>query len=80
MDVKLSAVLEAKLSRMASAAGRETAELVSEAVERYVECQEWFLREVENGIAQADRGELLEHNDVVARVEKRLRDKLPTAG
>jgi predicted transcriptional regulator len=30
---------------------------------------EWFIRQVEIGLAQADRGELLEHEQVVARME-----------
>jgi predicted transcriptional regulator len=32
-----------------------------EAVKRMVNYDEWFIREVEKGIAAADRGEFIEH-------------------
>ena len=57
MEVRLNADLEAKLSRMAAEQGRPTETLVQEAVERLVDYDEWFLREVEIGKAAADRGE-----------------------
>ena len=36
-----------------------------EAVERMANHDEWFVREVEKGIAAADRGELIEHSEVM---------------
>jgi len=36
---------------------------------------EWFLRQVEIGLAQADRGELLEDNEVAARMENLIARK-----
>ena len=35
----------------------------------------WFIQEVEKGQVQADRGELIDHEEVVKRIEKRLQDK-----
>ncbi len=69
MEIELSPELQAKLERIASQQGRDTKSLVHEAVERLVGYDEWFLRQVEIGLAQADRGELLEHEEVVARME-----------
>jgi len=34
----------------------------------------WFIQEVEKGQAQADRGELIDHEEVVTCIEKRLQD------
>jgi predicted transcriptional regulator len=42
-----------------------TEALVVEAVERMANHDEWFVREVEKGIAAADRGELIEHSEVM---------------
>ncbi len=64
---------EAKLKRAAARTGRNTAELVAEAVARYLDHEEWFSQAVEQGRASARRGELLEHDDVVARIEQRFR-------
>ena len=35
----------------------------------------WFIREVEKGQAQADRSELIDHEEVVKCIEKRLQEK-----
>ena len=71
MEVLLNAELQAKLTRMAAQQGRATESLVVEAVERMVNYDEWFLREVEKGLAEADRGALVDHAEVKKLVEKR---------
>jgi predicted transcriptional regulator len=38
------------------------------------DCDSWFIQEVEKGKAQSDRGELIDHEEVVKRIEKRLQD------
>jgi predicted transcriptional regulator len=48
---------------------------VNEAVERLVGYDEWFVRQVEKGLAQVERGEVLEHEQVVAKVENLIREK-----
>jgi predicted transcriptional regulator len=42
-----------------------------EAVERLVNYDEWFLREVDKGLAAADRGELVDHADVRKMIDQR---------
>ena len=44
-----------------------------EAVERMVNYDEWFLQEVEKGIAAADRGEFVDHEDVKKLIDRRYR-------
>ncbi len=61
MEVKLSPELQAKLESIAAQQGRDSASLVHEAVERLVGYDEWFIRQVEEGLSQIDRGEVLEH-------------------
>jgi len=34
----------------------------------------WFIQEVENGQRQADRGDLIDHEEVVKWIENRLQD------
>ena len=71
MEVHLSPDLEAKLSRVAAEQGRDAGTLVQEAVERLVDYDEWFLREVEKGLGAADRGEFIEHDDVLKMIDGR---------
>jgi predicted transcriptional regulator len=75
MEVHLNPDMEAKLARLAAEQGRNTEALVQEAIARFVDYDEWFIREVEKGLASADRGELLTHEDVGARLEKLIGEK-----
>jgi len=70
MEVNLKPELQAKLEEVATQQGRDTHSLVEEAVQRLVDYDQWFVREVEKGLAQIERGEVLEHNEVGARLEK----------
>jgi predicted transcriptional regulator len=71
VEVDFTPELEAKLSRLAAEQGRDTQALVKEAVERFVNYDEWFLGEVEKGLAEADRGEFVDHEEVRKLIERR---------
>jgi len=71
MEVQLTTELQAKLARLAAEQGRNTETLVQEAVERFVNFDEWFTREVEKGLEAADRGEFVEHEEIVKLIESR---------
>jgi len=69
--VPLNSDLQTKLSRLAAQQGRDSAALVIEAIERMVNYDEWFLREVDKGLGAADRGELIDHTDVRKMIDER---------
>jgi len=71
MEVHLRPDLQAKIAQMAAEQGRETGALVEEAVERLVNYDSWFLHEVEKGLAAADRGELVEHEEIGSLIQSR---------
>lgn len=71
MEVDFTPDLQAKLSRLAAEQGRDTKALVQEAVERFVSYDEWFVREVEKGLAAADRGEFVEHEKIGKLIDSR---------
>jgi predicted transcriptional regulator len=71
MEVHLTPDLQAKLTRLATEQGRDSQALVLEAVERLVDYDDWFLREVEKGVSAADRGEFIEHDAVGALINSR---------
>jgi|SRR5579863_1198377 len=71
MEVRLNPDLQAKLAQLASQRGRDTEALVVEAVERLVNYDDWFVGEVEKGIAAADRGEFIDHSEVGKRINQR---------
>ena len=77
VEVNLLRDLQAKLTRIARERGTDTRSLAREAIERLVDHDDWFAREVEKGLAQVERGKTLSHEDVGARVDKRLTESRP---
>ena len=72
MEVHVTPELEAKLTRIAARQGRDTEDLVQEVLSRYLEQEARFAEAVQKGIVSADRGDLLDHDEVVSRIEKRF--------
>lgn len=75
MEVTLNPDVQTKLARIAAERGRDAEALAREAIERFVDYDQWFVGEVEKGLAQIDRGEVLTHEEVGARLEKFLTEK-----
>ena len=75
MDIHLNSDLQAKLARLAAQRGRDAETLAREAIERFVDYDEWFIEEVEKGLAQIERGEVLTHDEVGARLNKLISEK-----
>ncbi len=71
MEVTLSPELQSKLERKAAQEGRNSEALAQEAVERLVDYDAWFVREVEAGLAAADRGELVDHQEIGKLIDSR---------
>ena len=72
MEVNLPPELETKLTRLANQRGIDAQRLARTAIESFVNYDDWFIGEVEKGLAQIDRAEVLTHEAVGARLEKRL--------
>jgi predicted transcriptional regulator len=72
MDVTLPAELQATLARVAQERGTNPQDLAREAIERLVEYDDWFVREVEKGLAQSAAGHTLTHDEVGARLNTHL--------
>jgi predicted transcriptional regulator len=73
MEVHLTPETEAKLHQLATRTGKDTAQVVEEAVDRLLEYDAHFIKAVEEGRASARRGDLLEHEEVVQRIKRMLR-------
>jgi predicted transcriptional regulator len=73
MEVHFTPEQEARLSQIATHAGTDPEHLVKDAALRLLQEEEQFRAAVREGIAAADRGEFVEHEEVWANVEKILR-------
>jgi len=72
MEVHFTPGREAQLSRIASHAGTETERLAKDAALRLLEQDARFRAAVREGIAQADREEFIEEEEMDARIERML--------
>jgi predicted transcriptional regulator len=70
MEVHFSPDVETRLQQVASANGKDAEQLVKDTVARMLENQARFIAGVQSGIEQADRGEFVEHQDVMNRIDR----------
>jgi predicted transcriptional regulator len=73
MEVHFSPEVEAKLSQTANQSGRQPADLVQDAVSRYLDEEARFVEAVERGEAELARGEYLTHEQMGQRLQRFLR-------
>jgi predicted transcriptional regulator len=72
MAVQLKPEQEQELNAIAAQGGLSVDEHAQRAVEHYLLWHKDFVAAVKVGLAEADRGELLEHDEVVERIERLL--------
>jgi predicted transcriptional regulator len=72
MEISLSNETQDRLARIAAQRGSDSSTLVVEAIDRMLDYEEWFLEAVEAGIAAADRGELIDHEEVARMIARRF--------
>jgi predicted transcriptional regulator len=75
MEVHFTPEQLARLSEIAAHAGTDTEHLVKDAALHLMEEDAKFRAAVHRGIEQADRGELTEHAEVVARIERHFQSQ-----
>jgi predicted transcriptional regulator len=73
MEVQFTPEQETRLSQIANHHGTDATQLVKDAALRLLDENESFRAAVREGVAAADRGEFVEHEEVWANVEKILR-------
>jgi len=63
------------LDQLASVYDRDRSYLLNEAVDNYLDLQQYHIELIEQGIRQADEGALVDHSDVEKMVAKLRRKK-----
>jgi len=59
----------ARLDQMAKAINRSRAWVINEAIDRYLDYEEWFVQQVEQSVEVADRGEFATEDEVRKRFQ-----------
>jgi predicted transcriptional regulator len=73
MEIRLQAEKEAQLAQIAAQRGLKADELAQQVLSRYLEDDTRFIEAVNLGLAAADRGEFVEHDEVGAKIKQILR-------
>ena len=73
MEVQFTPEQQAQLNQFAASQGKAAAQVVEETVARMLQRQEQFIEGVNRGIAAADRGDLIDHAQVVERIDRLFR-------
>ena len=73
MEVQFEPDVQAQLNQFAASQGKAAAQVVAETVARMLQRQAQFTAGVNRGIAAANRGDLIEHAEVVERINGLLR-------
>ena len=68
MEVQFTPDVQAQLNQFAARQGKAASQVVEETVARMLQQQAQFLEGVNRGIAAADRGDLIDHAEVVKRI------------
>ena len=68
LSIRLEPALNDKVAAIADALDRPKSWVIEQAVKDYVATQQWQIAAIEEGIAAANAGDLVEHEDVVAWV------------
>ena len=73
MEVRLQPEKEAQLAQIAAQRGLKTDELAQQVLSRYLEDDTRFIEAVNLGLAAADRGKFVDHDEVGAKIQQILR-------
>ena len=72
MEVSFSPDIEAQLQQVAAHSGKSPQEFVHDTVSRTLKRRTQYLHAVEEGIAAADRGETVTHEEAVRQINQLL--------
>ena len=74
-SIRLQGETLERLDHLARSLDRSRSWLLNQAVERYLDHEEWFVAGVEEGLVQAERAELIPHDRVMDRTRARIATK-----
>ena len=73
IGARISEELDRDLAKLSAATGRSKSWLVADALSSYVESEKAFIEAVEEGIKAYEEGRVVDHETVVAELERRYR-------
>lgn len=68
--LKIRGNLSERLERLAKTTKQSKSSLASQAIEEFLTVHEWQIQAIKEGIAAADKGDIVSHDEAVAELEK----------
>lgn len=62
--------LAKRLATLAKTIHKSKSSLATEAIEEFLTVQEWHIQAIKEGIAAADKGDIVSHEEAVAELKK----------
>jgi predicted transcriptional regulator len=59
-----------RVDGLAEALSRSRSWVINQAIDRFLDYEEWYIKEVTDGLAEVERGELAADEEVVAKFRK----------
>jgi predicted transcriptional regulator len=78
--IRMDANTLKRLDGIARAMSRSRAWVLNQAIERYLDYEEWFVSAVSDGLKEADQGDVLEHAAVTRKWERKRAVKVGPRG
>ena len=75
VTARIDATLKAKLDALARSTKRSKSYLTAEAIAAYVELNEWQIADIEAGIAEFERGEIVTQEEADERYRRLLQPR-----
>jgi predicted transcriptional regulator len=69
-SIRMDAEKLARVDSIAKAVNRSRAWVINQAVDRYLEYEEWFVQQVQQGLDEADQGQFATDQEVKKRFAK----------
>jgi predicted transcriptional regulator len=70
MSVRLPEDVEQKLGQLAQSTGRTKSWLANQAIQDYLDREAWQITEIEAAIREADAGDFVPENEMVAKFQR----------
>lgn len=72
-SIRVDEAMLERLDRLARTMDRSRSWVITQAIEQYLDHEEWFVQAVQAGIATADRDELIPHEQVIQEVRDKIK-------
>ena len=76
ITIRVDSKTKEKLEEMARAMDRTKSYIAAEAIRDYIQLNEWQIQAIQEGINQADKGEMISHDEIRKKWEKKCENSV----